>query len=74
MHQDQAVAKPHKGFSLRMMGCSLVSNKYVSEHEGLSKEIMSKTHHSLYTVCPKSTKMYKDKKRTKLEFSTNFHP
>jgi hypothetical protein len=42
----------------------------VSEGEGLRKEIMSKTHHSLYTVYPGSTKMYKDEEWSELEFST----
>jgi hypothetical protein len=42
----------------------------VSEGEGLRKEILSKTHHSPYTVHPGSTKMYKDKERSGLEFST----
>jgi hypothetical protein len=31
---------------------------------------MSKIHHSLYTIHPGSTKMYKDEKRSELEFST----
>jgi hypothetical protein len=57
----------HKGFALRLMGCLHMS---VSEGEGLRKEIMSKTHHSPYTVHPGSTKMYKDEKRLELEFST----
>jgi hypothetical protein len=57
-----------------MMGCSPVSNEYVSEDEGLRKEIMSKIHHSLYTLLPRSTKMYKDEKSAELEFSTNFQP
>jgi hypothetical protein len=57
-----------------MMGCSPISNKCVSEDVGLRKEIMSKAHHSRYTVYPESTKIYKDKKRMKLEFSTDFHP
>ena len=38
--------------------------------EGLRKEILSKTHHSLYTVHLGSTKMYKDAERSGLEFST----
>jgi hypothetical protein len=42
----------------------------VSDGEGLRKEIMSKTHHSLNTVHPGSTKMYKDNERSGLEFST----
>jgi hypothetical protein len=41
----------------------------VLEGEGLRKEILSKTHHSPYTVHPRSTKMYKDEKRAKLDFS-----
>jgi hypothetical protein len=40
------------------------------EGEGLRKEILSKTHHSPYTVHPGSTKMYKDEERSGLEFST----
>jgi hypothetical protein len=42
----------------------------VLEGEGLRKEILSKTQHSLYTVHLGSTKMYKDKERLGLEFST----
>jgi hypothetical protein len=42
----------------------------VSEGERLRKEILSKTHHSSYTIHPRSTKMYKDEERSKLEFST----
>jgi hypothetical protein len=42
----------------------------VLEGEGLGKEIMSKTHYSPYIVHPRSTKMYKDKKRLELEFNT----
>jgi hypothetical protein len=41
----------------------------VPEGEGLRKEILSKFHHSLYTIHPGSTKMYKDEKRAKLDFS-----
>jgi hypothetical protein len=41
----------------------------MSEGEGLRKEILSKTHHSSYTMQPGSTKMYKDEKRAKLDFS-----
>jgi hypothetical protein len=41
----------------------------VSKGEGLRKEILSKTRHSPYTVHPGSTKMYKDEKRAKLDFS-----
>ena len=40
--------------------------------EGLRKEILSKAHHSSYTVHSGSTKMYKDEKRLELEFSTYF--
>ena len=64
----------HKGFALRMRGCSPISNKCVSEDEGLRKEIMSKAHYSLYTIHPRSTKMYKDEKMMELVFSTDFHP
>jgi hypothetical protein len=60
----------HKGFALRMLGCSPISDECVSEDEGLRKEILSKTHHSPYTVHPRSTKMYKDEERSGLEFST----
>jgi hypothetical protein len=42
----------------------------VSKGEGLRKEILSKTHHSLNTVHPGSTKIYKDEERSELEFST----
>jgi hypothetical protein len=35
---------------------------YVSESRGLRKEIMSKAHRPLYTVHPRSTKMYRDVK------------
>jgi hypothetical protein len=42
----------------------------VSEDEGLRNEILSKTHHSLYTVHPGSTKMYKDEERLGLDLST----
>jgi hypothetical protein len=60
----------HKGFALRMMGCSPISDECVSKDEGLKNEISSKTHHSPYTVHPGSTKMYKDQERLGLEFST----
>jgi hypothetical protein len=53
-----------------MMGCSPISDEYVSEGEGLRKEILSKTHHSPYIVHLGSTKMYKDDERLELEFST----
>ena len=60
----------HKGFSLRIMGCSPISDEGVCEDEGLRNEILSKTHHSPYTVHPESTKMYKVDERSGLEFST----
>jgi hypothetical protein len=53
-----------------MLGCSPISYECVSEGEGLRKEILSTTHHSPYTVHPGSIKMYKDKQRSKLEYST----
>ena len=40
------------------------------EDEGLRREIMSKTHHSSYTVHSGSTKMYKDEERSRMEFNT----
>ena len=42
----------------------------MSGDEGLRNEILSKTHHSPYTVHSGSTKMYKDEEMSKLEFST----
>ena len=60
----------HKGFALRMMGCSLISDECVSEDEGIRKEILSKTHHSSIAVHPRSTKMYKDEEMLGLKFST----
>jgi hypothetical protein len=42
----------------------------VSEGERLRREILSKTHHSPYTMHFGSTKMYKDKERLGLEFNT----
>jgi hypothetical protein len=42
----------------------------VSEGERLRKDILSKTHHSPYTVHSGGTKMYKDEERSRLEFST----
>ena len=42
----------------------------VSKGEGLRKEILSKTRHSSYTIHSGNTKMYKDKERSRLEFST----
>jgi hypothetical protein len=60
----------HKGFALRMMGCSPISDECVSKDEGLRKEILSKTHHSSYTVYLGSTKVHKDEERSRLEFST----
>ena len=55
-----------------MLGCSPISDECVSGDEGLRKEILSKTHHSLNTVHSGSTKMYKDEERSGLEFSTCF--
>jgi hypothetical protein len=60
----------HKAFALRMLGCSPISDECVSEGEGLRKEILSKTHHSLHTIHPGSTKMYNNDERSELEFST----
>jgi hypothetical protein len=57
----------HKGFALRMLSCSPMS---VSEGEGLRNEILSKTHHSPYTIHLGSIKMYKDEHRSELEYST----
>ena len=71
MHQDQAVVKAY-GFCLKdvgMLGCSPISDECVSKDEGLRREILSKTHHSSYTVHSGSTKMYKDEERSGLEFS-----
>jgi hypothetical protein len=59
--QDQAVAKAQV-FCLKDDG--LLTHECASESEGLRKEIMSKTHHSPYTVHYASTKMYKDKQRS----------
>jgi hypothetical protein len=42
----------------------------VLEGERLRKEILSKTHHSPYTVHSGSIKKYNDKKRSGLEFCT----
>ena len=53
-----------------MLGCSPISDEYVSGDEGLRKEILSKAHHSSYTVHSGSTKMYKDEERSGLELST----
>ena len=53
-----------------MLGCSPISNECVSEDEGLRKEILSKAHHSSYTIHSGSTKMYKDEERSGLELST----
>jgi hypothetical protein len=52
------------------MGCSPISDECVSKDEGLRKEILSKTHHSSYTVYLGSTKVHKDEERSRLEFST----
>ena len=60
----------HKGFALRMLGCSPVPDECVLEDEGLRKEFLSKTYHSPYTVHSRSTKLYKGKERSELEFST----
>jgi hypothetical protein len=48
----------------------LLTHRCVSEGERLRKEILSKTHHSLYTVHSGSTKVYKDEKESGLVFST----
>jgi hypothetical protein len=53
-----------------MLGCLPISDEYVSKDERLRKEILSKTHHSPYTVHSGSTKMYKDEERSRLGFST----
>ena len=53
-----------------MLGCSPISNECVLEDKGLRREILSKTHHSLYIVYFGITKMYKDDERLGLEFST----
>ena len=60
----------HKVFALRIMGCSPISDECVSKDEGLRRDILSKTHHSLYTIHSRSTKIYKDEKRSGLKFST----
>ena len=52
-----------------MFGCLPISDECVSVDEGLKKEILSKAHHSSYTVHFGSTKMYKDEERFGLEFS-----
>ena len=51
-----------------MLGCSPISDECVSEDEGLRKEILSKAHHSSYTIQSGSTKIYKDEERLGLEF------
>ena len=53
-----------------MLGCSPISDECVSGDEKLRKEILSKAHHSSYAVHSGSTKMYKNKERSGLEFST----
>ena len=53
-----------------MLGFSPILDERVSRDEGLRNEILSKTHHSSYTVHSGSTKMYKDEERLGLEFST----
>ena len=55
-----------------MLGCSPISDENVSKDEGLRKEILSKTHYSLNTVQPESTKMYKNEEKSGLEFSNYF--
>jgi hypothetical protein len=62
----------HKGFALRMLGCSPISDGCVLEDEGLRKEILSKTHHFPYTVHPGSIKMYKDEFALPLDLITLF--
>jgi hypothetical protein len=64
VRQDQAVAKAY-GFCLKDVG--LLTQECV---KGLRKEILSKTHHSSYTIHPRSIKMYKEEERSGLEFST----
>jgi hypothetical protein len=51
------------------MDVGLLTHKCVSKGEVLRKEILSKNHHSLYTIHLENTKMYKDEKRAKLDFS-----
>ena len=53
-----------------MLGCSPISDECVLGDEGLRKEILSKAHHSSFTVHSGSTKIYKDDERSGLEFST----
>ena len=40
----------HKGFAIRLLGCSPISDECVSKDEGLRKGILSKAHHSSYTI------------------------
>ena len=70
MHQDQAVDKA-KGFCREDVG--LPTHEYVSEGEGLRKEILSKTHHSPNTVFPRNTKMYKGEEKSELECRLTKH-
>ena len=55
---------------LRHKDVGLLTHECVSEDKGLRREILSKAHHSPYTVHSGSTKMYKDEERSGLEFST----
>jgi hypothetical protein len=66
VYQDQAFVNALR-FCLKDFG--LLTHEYVSKGEELRKEIWSKTHNSSYTVHFESTKMYKDEKRAKLDFS-----
>ena len=56
-----------------MLGCSPISDECVSEDEGLRREILSKAHHSSYTVHFGSTKMYKDEERSDWSLVPTFH-
>jgi hypothetical protein len=67
VHQDQAIVKA-QGFCLKDDG--LLIHECVLEGEGLRNEILSKTHHSPYTVHSGSTKMYKDEEMSKLKYTT----
>jgi hypothetical protein len=52
-----------RSFILRRTGYSPISSKCVcTQIGGLRKEIVSKAHHSPYTVHPRGTKMYSDVK------------
>ena len=50
----------------------MLTHEYVSRDEGLGKDILSKAHHSSYTVHSGSTKMYKDDERSELESNIYF--